>query len=97
VLRGLRRVEGGIEWVFLTILGALPAGAFYRYISHGAVAGFFGVTFFLALSALALEGAKFWRFASTSAPRIADGSTLWQAVKDAGSLRYLDGGKQAGT
>jgi citrate/tricarballylate utilization protein len=67
-------------------------GAFYALMPHNAMAALFGAAFLYAVVALAMGVRAFWRdigepIAALVAPR-----SLWQAMKDAGQLRYLDGG-----
>jgi citrate/tricarballylate utilization protein len=65
-------------------------GAFYRLMPHNAMAGLFGLVFLYAIVALAMGVRAFWR--SIGDPVSMDAGSLWQAIRDAGSLRYLDGG-----
>jgi citrate/tricarballylate utilization protein len=67
-------------------------GAFYRLMPHGVMAGLFGGVFLYAMIALAIGFCRFWRDppgppAAAYGPR-----AILQAMKDAGRLRYLDGG-----
>jgi citrate/tricarballylate utilization protein len=66
------------------------AGAFYVLMPHRAMVLLFGAAFVYALVALAMAMRKFWR--DIGAPPPAAGGTLWSALADACSLRYLDGG-----
>jgi citrate/tricarballylate utilization protein len=63
-------------------------GAFYRLIPHNVMAAAFGLVFLAAMLALAMSVGRFWRESGerTTPP------ALWQAMKDAGRLRYLGGG-----
>jgi len=65
-------------------------GAFYRLMPHNAMALLFGVAFLYAIVALAMGVRAFWRDIGDPV-RIAPGA-LWQAMRDAVTLRYLDGG-----
>jgi citrate/tricarballylate utilization protein len=65
-------------------------GAFYRLMPHNAMVLIFGAAFLYAIVAMAMSVRQFWRAASASAS--VDAASLWQAVLDAGRLRYLDGG-----
>lgn len=67
-------------------------GAFYRLMPHTAMAGLFGVAFLYALVAIAMGVRNFWRDIDEPAATLTQASSLWQAIKDASSLRYLDGG-----
>ncbi len=68
-------------------------GAFYALMPHNAMAALFGAAF-----ALRDRGAWRWACARSGATSAspsaccADPPSLWQAMKDAGELRYLDGG-----
>jgi len=65
-------------------------GAFYRLMPHNAMAWLFGLAFLYAIVALAMGVRAFWRDIGDPV-RIAPGA-LWQAMRDAVTLRYLDGG-----
>jgi citrate/tricarballylate utilization protein len=67
-------------------------GAFYTIMPHKLMAGLFGVAFLYAIVALAMGLRAFWRDIGEPPGRLADPPSLWQAIKDAGRLRYLDGG-----
>jgi len=67
-------------------------GAFYRLMPHNAMVALFGGVSVYAVLALTLSMRIFWRDISGGAP-IGGLSALVQAIKDAGRLRYLDGGK----
>lgn len=67
-------------------------GAFYRLMPHNAMALLFGGAFLYALVALGLSLAAFWRDIGGPGAGRTDLAALWQATKDAGKLRYLDGG-----
>jgi citrate/tricarballylate utilization protein len=65
-------------------------GAFYKLMPHNAMALLFGLAFLYALVALAMGLRAFWRHIGDPV-RLTPGA-WWQAIRDAGSLRYLDGG-----
>jgi len=67
-------------------------GAFYALMPHNAMAALFGVAFLYAIIALAMGLRAFWRDIGEPAGTLVDPPSLWQAMKDAGQLRYLDGG-----
>jgi len=67
-------------------------GAFYRLMPHNAMAGLFGLVFLYAIVALAMGVRAFWRDIGDPIGRALEPGALWQAIRDAGSLRYLDGG-----
>jgi len=64
-------------------------GAFYKIMPHGAMVAIFGAAFLYSLLALAMGFRLFWKDVS---PGGAHAVSLWDAVKDASQLRYLDGG-----
>jgi len=65
-------------------------GAFYRLMPHNAMVALFGAVFGFAIVAMALGLRRCW--VETGAGGTASGGSFWQAVVDAGRLRYLDGG-----
>jgi citrate/tricarballylate utilization protein len=71
--------------------GGAEPGAFYRVMPHGAMAALFGVAFLYAFLAIGLGVRRFWAEIG-EVEAAADARALWQAVRDAGRLRYLDGG-----
>jgi citrate/tricarballylate utilization protein len=67
-------------------------GAFYRLMPHNAMVLLFGIAFLYALVAMGVGAHMFWR--SIGQPiQLGGGGALWDASKDAGELRYLDGGE----
>lgn len=64
-------------------------GAFYKIMPHGAMVAIFGAAFLYSLLALTMGFRLFWKDIS---PNSANTTSFWGAVKDAGQLRYLDGG-----
>ncbi len=67
-------------------------GAFYTLMPHNAMAALFGAAFLYAIFALAMGLRAFWGGLGDPSGTLADPPSLWQAMKDAGQLRYLDGG-----
>jgi citrate/tricarballylate utilization protein len=67
-------------------------GAFYALMPHNAMAALFGLAFLYAIIALVMGVRAFWRDIGEPIGMKADPGSLWQAMKDAGELRYLDGG-----
>ena len=65
-------------------------GAFYKLMPHAAMAWLFGLVFLYAIVALAMGVRAFWR--DIGDPVAVNGGSLWQAIRDAATLRYLDGG-----
>lgn len=66
------------------------SGAFYRLMPHGAMVALFGAAALFSVVALAMGFRNFWT--DVGARGATGGASLWQAIRDAGSLRYLDGG-----
>ena len=67
-------------------------GAFYRLMPHNAMVVIFGTVFLYSIFALAMGIRNFWRDTNAVHAVTAETPSIWQAMKDAGSLRYLDGG-----
>jgi citrate/tricarballylate utilization protein len=67
-------------------------GAFYRLMPHGWMAGLFGAAFLYALAAMALSARAFRRAIPALDGAPPQARPLWQAVRDALTLRYLGGG-----
>lgn len=67
-------------------------GAFYALMPHNAMALLFSAVFLYALVAMGMGLRAFWKDIGEPARTLAQPTSLWQAMKDAGSLRYLDGG-----
>ena len=68
------------------------AGAFYKLMPHNTMALLFGAAFLFSIVSMTLSMRAFWRDIAGNTP--AGGAVaLFQAMKDAGRLRYLDGGK----
>jgi citrate/tricarballylate utilization protein len=59
---------------------------------HNAMAALFGAAFLYAILALVMSMRAFWRDIGEPVGMTTDAAALWQAIKDASSLRYLDGG-----
>ena len=59
---------------------------------HNAMAALFGAALLYAIVALAMGVRAFWRDIGEPIGMRTDPASLWQAIKDAGELRYLDGG-----
>lgn len=68
-------------------------GAFYRLMPHNAIAALFDGAFLYAILAIAMGVRAFWREAEAAYPLEVDDNSIWQAIRDAASLRYLDGGR----
>jgi citrate/tricarballylate utilization protein len=67
-------------------------GAFYALMPHNAMVALFGAAFLYAIIALIMGVRAFWRDIGEPIDASMEPGSLWQAMKDAGRLRYLDGG-----
>ena len=67
-------------------------GAFYKLMPHNAMAALFGAAFLYAILALVMSVRAFWRDIGEPVGGRIDAGSIWQAIRDAGELRYLDGG-----
>src|SRR6201989_843091 len=67
-------------------------GAFYALMPHNAMAALFGAALLYAMFALVMGVRAFWRDIGEPVGGRADAGSLFQAMRDAGELRYLDGG-----
>jgi citrate/tricarballylate utilization protein len=68
------------------------AGAFYKLMPHNAMAALFGAAFLYAIAALVMGVRAFWRDIGEPIGMRTDAGSILQAIRDAGELRYLDGG-----
>ncbi len=66
--------------------------AFYRLMPHNAMAFLFGFAFLYALAAIGFGLRAFWQDVDEAREPLILGPWLWRAIRDAGQLRYLDGG-----
>jgi citrate/tricarballylate utilization protein len=67
-------------------------GAFYKLMPHNAMAALFSAAFLYAIFALVMSVRAFWRDIGPPIGGRADGRSIFQAIRDAGELRYLHGG-----
>lgn len=67
-------------------------GAFYALMPHRAMAALFGAVFLYAILSLFFSLRGFWRDIGEPVGRRGEAGSLWQAIRDACELRYLDGG-----
>jgi citrate/tricarballylate utilization protein len=67
-------------------------GAFYQLMPHNAMAALFGAALLYAIVALCMGVRAFWRDIGEPVGGKIDAGSLFQAMRDAGELRYLDGG-----
>lgn len=68
------------------------AGNFYRLLPHAAMASIFMAVSIFALVAFVMSFLNFWRDIGAGKVRKDSVQSLWQAVRDVATLRYLDGG-----
>src|SRR5204863_4493991 len=67
-------------------------GPFYALMPHNAMIVLFGAAFLYAIVALIMGIRAFWRDIGEPVGMKTDMASLWQAIRDAGDLRNLDGG-----
>jgi citrate/tricarballylate utilization protein len=67
-------------------------GAFYKLMPHHALVALFSAALLYAIVALVMGVRAFWRDIGEPIGMRTDAGSLWQAIRDAGELRYLDGG-----
>jgi citrate/tricarballylate utilization protein len=67
-------------------------GSFYAVLSHGAMAGAFGVVFAYVLLAFAVSFTRFWPDTGELVSEFVSPAASGSATRDALTLRYLDGG-----
>ena len=87
-------IVGFVAWHDPAALFAVHTGpgAFYRLMPHDAMVAIFGAAFLYAIVASVMGMRAFWRDIGEPAGTLAQPASLWQAIKDAATLRYLDGG-----
>ena len=87
-------IAGFIGWHDPAVLWSAHtgAGAFYELMPHNTIAGIFGAVFLYAILAAFMSMRMFWNDIRAAAGSRADSQSVWRAVQDACSLRYLDGG-----
>lgn len=87
-------VAGFVGWHDPAVLWGVHRGpgAFYRLMPHNAMAVLFGAAFAYAILAAGMSVRSFWRDIGATAGGRAEPRSVWQAIKDATTLRYLDGG-----
>ena len=67
-------------------------GAFYKLMPHNTMALMFGAAFAYAIVAITMSARNFWRAMGPPPQGARAVPSIWQAMKDAGQLRYLGGG-----
>ncbi|MFZ1105809.1 MAG: tricarballylate utilization 4Fe-4S protein TcuB [Hyphomicrobiaceae bacterium] len=87
-------IAGFVAWHDPAALLAVHTGpgAFYRLMPHNTMVAIFGAAFLYAIVASVMGMRAFWRDIGEPLGALAQPTSLWQAVKDAATLRYLDGG-----
>jgi citrate/tricarballylate utilization protein len=87
-------IAGFVAWHDPAALFAVHTGpgAFYRLMPHNTMVAIFGAAFLYAIVASSMGMRAFWRDIGEPAGTLAEPASLWQAMKDATTLRYLDGG-----
>jgi citrate/tricarballylate utilization protein len=70
----------------------VPGRGFYNVVPYGIMITVASVTFLFSIFALGLGFTRFWIDTGGRAAELAQGRPLWQAFRDAASLRYLGGG-----
>ena len=83
-----------LHWSSGSLLHAPMAGNFYAVFTHNTLALMFGAVFALASIALGVGVTSFWRSVRPGGPDAAGAKV--EAVKDALTLKYLDGGHGEG-
>jgi citrate/tricarballylate utilization protein len=70
----------------------VPGQGFYNVVPSGVMVTVAGMTFLFSLVALGIGFARFWRDTGGRAAELLQWRPLWQAFRDAATLRYLGGG-----
>ncbi len=69
-----------------------PGRGFYDVVPYGAMVWTASLTFLFSLAAMGMGFARFWRDTGGTAAELTDARPVWQAIRDAATLRYLGGG-----
>lgn len=87
-------IAGFVAWTDPAVLFGVHTGpgAFYRLMPHNTMVAIFGAAFLYAIVATVMGARAFWRDIGEAGAALRAPRPLWQAMKDAGRLRYLDGG-----
>lgn len=87
-------IAGFIALIDPTVLFGVHTGpgAFYKLMPHNAMVLLFGAVFLYAILAMVMGLRIFWCNIGEPRSTLLSPPSLWQAVKDASRLRYLDGG-----
>ena len=74
----------------------VPGGNFYAVFPHGLMVNLFAPIFAFAVLALSLGVVRFWREISPGDAALSSGPALAEAMHNAATLKYLDGGHGEG-
>ena len=87
-------LAGFVAWTDPAVLFGVHVGpgAFYRLMPHNLMVLIFAAASLYTVVAIAMGIRLFWTDIGEPASTLRQGSSIWQAVKDASTLRYLDGG-----
>jgi citrate/tricarballylate utilization protein len=87
-------IAGFVAWHDPSALFAVHTGpgAFYRLMPHNTMVAIFGAAFLYAIVASVMGMRAFWRDIGEPLGTLAQPTSLWLAITDAATLRYLDGG-----
>jgi citrate/tricarballylate utilization protein len=87
-------IAGFVAWNDPTVLFGVHTGpgAFYRLMPHNTMVLVFAAVSLYAVIAIGMGIRMFWKDIGEPTSTLRHGSSVWQAVKDACTLRYLDGG-----
>ena len=87
-------IAGFVHWSDPTVLFSTHTepGAFFKVMPHNTMVALFGGAFLYAILAIWMGMRAFWRDIGDPVGPLSDPGSLWEAMKDASRLRYLDGG-----
>jgi citrate/tricarballylate utilization protein len=87
-------ILGFVAWHDPAALFAVHTGpgSFYRLMPHNTMVAIFGAVFAYAILAMIFGARAFWRDIAEPVGPLSEPVSIWQAIKDASTLRYLDGG-----
>ena len=87
-------IAGFVGWNDPAVLFGVHTGpgAFYRLMPHNAMVLVFMLASLYTVLAIGMSIRAFWRDIGEPAATLRQGASVWQAIKDACTLRYLDGG-----
>jgi CitB domain protein len=87
-------IAGFVGWHDPSVLFGVHTGpgAFYRLMPHNAMVLIFMLASLYVVLAIAMSIRAFWSDIGEPAATLTERSSVWQAIKDACTLRYLDGG-----